>query len=98
MVISTIRSEIGQNKKKEQIDTIVNLAKQNSVIGLVNLSGISSKALQGIRSSMRSGEVVATIKVAKNTLKTLALEKADKKVLKSKSGSCPCKNWSNIAC
>lgn len=81
MVISAIRSERGKNKKKEQIDTIVNLAKQNLVLGLVNLSGISSKALQGIRSSMRSGEVVATIKVAKNTLKTLALEKADKKDL-----------------
>ncbi|MHA2243736.1 MAG: 50S ribosomal protein L10 [Candidatus Hodarchaeales archaeon] len=81
MVFSAIRSESGQNKKKKQIDTIVNLVKQNLVIGVVNLSGISSKALQGIRSSMRSGEVVATIKVAKNTLKTLALEKTDKKDL-----------------
>ncbi len=78
MEISAIRSGRGENKKKEQIDAIVNLAEQNSVIGLVNLSGISSKALQDIRSSMRSGEVVATLKVAKNTLKTLALENVDK--------------------
>ncbi|UCG90648.1 MAG: 50S ribosomal protein L10 [Candidatus Heimdallarchaeota archaeon] len=92
MATSAIRSEKGQNKKKEQIDTIINLAEQNSVIGLVNLSGISSKALQDIRSSMRSGEVVATLKVAKNTLKTLALEKIDKpgiaKLIPYINGSC----------
>ncbi|MFX0013578.1 MAG: 50S ribosomal protein L10 [Candidatus Hermodarchaeota archaeon] len=92
MVISAIRSKGTENRKKEQIDTIVDLIEQNSVIGLVNLSGISSKALQGIRSSMRSGEVLATIKVAKNTLKTLAMEKADKKGIKnlipSIDGSC----------
>ncbi|MFX1285382.1 MAG: 50S ribosomal protein L10 [Promethearchaeota archaeon] len=92
MAISAIRSEKGQNKKKEQIDTIINLAEQNSVIGLVNLSGISSKALQDIRSSMRSGEVAATLKVAKNTLKTLALENVDKpgivKLIPYINGSC----------
>ena len=79
MVTSAIRSERGKNKKKEQIDTLFYLAEQNSVIGLVNLSGISSKAIQDIRSSMRSGEVEAIIKVAKNTLKALALKKASKK-------------------
>lgn len=79
MAMSAIRSETRQKRKRGQIDAIVKLTEQNSVIGLVNLSGISSKALQGIRSSMRSGEVEATIKVAKNTIKTLALEKTNKK-------------------
>ncbi|MFX0123296.1 MAG: 50S ribosomal protein L10 [Candidatus Hodarchaeota archaeon] len=79
MAISAIRSEKRQKRKRRQIDAIVSLTEQNSVIGLVNLSGISSKALQGIRSSMRSGEVEATIQVAKNTIKTLALEKTNKK-------------------
>ena len=79
MAISTFRSETRQKRKKGQIDAIVNLVEQNSVIALANLSGISSKALQGIRSSMRSGEVEATIKVAKNTIKTLALKKTSKK-------------------
>ncbi|MFX1505010.1 MAG: 50S ribosomal protein L10 [Promethearchaeota archaeon] len=79
MAISAIRSKTRQQRKKAQIDEIVNLAEQKSVIGLVDLSGISSNALQGIRSSMRSGEVEAAIKVAKNTIKTLALEKASKK-------------------
>ncbi len=82
MAVSAIRLKRGRNRKLEQIDTIVDLAEQNTLVGLVNLSGISSKALQDIRSSMRAGEVVATIKVAKNTLKTLALEKSKKKDLK----------------
>ena len=79
MAISALRSEARQKRKKGQIDAIVNLVEQNSVIALANLSGISSKALQGIRSSMRSGEVEASIKVAKNTIKTLALKKTSKK-------------------
>ena len=79
MAISAIRSKTRQQRKEGQIDEIVKLSEQKSVIGLVDLSGISSKALQGIRSSMRSGEVEATIKVAKNTIKTLAFEKTGKK-------------------
>lgn len=74
-----VKPKSKHNKNLEQIDSIVSLIKQSSVIGLVNLSGISSKALQGIRSSMRVGEVEATIKVAKNTIKKLALEKAKEK-------------------
>ncbi len=86
------KSKSKHNKNLEQIDSIVSLIKQNSVIGLVNLSGISSKALQGIRSLMRVGEVEATIKVAKNTIKTLALEKANVKnisrLIPHVNGSC----------
>lgn len=92
MAVSTTQSERGYDKKKDQIETIINLAEQSSVVGLVNLSGISSKALQGIRSSMRSGEVEAVIKVAKNTIKTIALEKVNKeglsKLIPYINGSC----------
>ncbi|UCE13867.1 MAG: 50S ribosomal protein L10 [Candidatus Heimdallarchaeota archaeon] len=92
MAVSTSQSERGYDKKKDQIETIINLAEQSSVVGLVNLSGISSKALQGIRSSMRSGEVEAVIKVAKNTIKTIALEKVGKeglsKLVSYIDGSC----------
>jgi large subunit ribosomal protein L10 len=71
-------------KKVDQVNAIINLATKYSVIALADLSGISSKALQGIRSSMRSGEVQAVIKVAKNTLKSLAFvelaEKSNKEI------------------
>jgi large subunit ribosomal protein L10 len=69
----------------------------NSVIGLVDLSGISSKALQGIRRLLRAGgEVEATIKVAKNAIKTIAFEnisstatkKDVQKIIPHISGSC----------
>lgn len=64
----------GLVKKQEQIITIRELVSQNSIIAIADLSGISSKALQGIRRSLRTGEVTATIKIAKNTLKSLAFE------------------------
>lgn len=96
MAISIAKAKSSLTRKEAQIDTIVKLAKENSVIGLADLSGISSKAIQGIRTSLRSGEVQATLKVTKNTLKSLALkkvtDKATKKVLEdflSKiNGSC----------
>ncbi len=96
MAISISKPESPLNRKEAQIDTIKKLAKENSVIGITDLSGISSSALQGIRASLRSGEVKATIKVAKNTLKTVALKKiaesTDKKDLQKLishiSGSC----------
>ncbi|MHA2345729.1 MAG: 50S ribosomal protein L10 [Candidatus Hodarchaeales archaeon] len=85
MAISMAKTKSSLTRKEAQIETIINLANENSVIGLANLSGISSKAIQGIRASLRSGEFQATLKVAKNTLKLLALQKlkdkATKKVL-----------------
>ncbi|MHA1993764.1 MAG: 50S ribosomal protein L10 [Candidatus Hodarchaeales archaeon] len=85
MAISISKTKSGLTRKEAQIETIVKLAEENSVIGIADLSGISSKAIQGIRTSLRSGEVDATLKVAKNTLKTIALEKlqekTDKKVV-----------------
>ncbi len=72
----------GSDRKEAQIETIVKLAEENSVIGIADLSGISSKAIQGIRTSLRSGEVSATLKVAKNTLKAIALGKLEGKTSK----------------
>lgn len=82
MSISLSSSKSGLTRKQTQIESITKLAEDNSVIGIADLDGISSKAIQGIRRSLRSGEVTATIKVAKNTLKTLALVKLHKKVNK----------------
>ncbi|MHA1968880.1 MAG: 50S ribosomal protein L10, partial [Candidatus Hodarchaeales archaeon] len=91
------RIERDYGKKATQINTLTSLAEQNSVIGLVDLSGISSKALQGIRRLLRAGgEVEATIKVAKNAIKTIAFEnisstsnkKDIQKIIPHISGSC----------
>jgi large subunit ribosomal protein L10 len=78
VTISITKSKAGLTRKEVQIENIVKLAEENSVIGITDLSGISSRAIQGIRGSLRSGEIQATIKVAKNTLKSLALEKFGK--------------------
>jgi len=96
MAMSIAKPESPLNHKEAQIDTITKLAKENSVIGITDLSGISSSALQGIRASLRSGEVKATLKVAKNTLKMIALEEIAKdkgkkdiqKLISHISGSC----------
>ncbi|MHA2237815.1 MAG: 50S ribosomal protein L10 [Candidatus Hodarchaeales archaeon] len=82
MAISMAKAKSSLTRKEAQIETIINLANENSVIGLANLSGISSKAIQGIRASLRSGEFQATLKVAKNTLKLLALQKVKDKATK----------------
>ncbi len=82
MAISITKTKSGLTRKEAQIETIKKLTEENSVIGIADLSGISSKAIQGIRTSLRSGEVNATLKVAKNTLKTIALEKLQAKTSK----------------
>jgi len=96
MAIAISKPKSALTRKKAQIETITKLAEENSVIGITDLSGISSSALQGIRASLRSGEVEATIKVAKNTLKSVALgklaespnKKDFQKLLSHISGSC----------
>ena len=82
MAISITKTKSGLTRKEAQIETIVKLTEENSVVGITDLSGISSKAIQGIRTSLRSGEVNATLKVAKNTLKSIALEKLQEKTSK----------------
>ncbi|MFW9856412.1 MAG: 50S ribosomal protein L10 [Candidatus Thorarchaeota archaeon] len=75
MATSVAEFSSGLARKQAQITSIRDLISQNANIAIADLSGISSKALQGIRRSLRSGDVTATIKIAKNTLKSLAFEK-----------------------
>ncbi len=63
-------------KKIDQIQEMENLFKNYSMIGLTNLNGISSSVLQKIRKQLRGD---TEIKVAKNTLKRIALDKAKTK-------------------
>jgi large subunit ribosomal protein L10 len=81
MAFSATQSNNKPLKKQEQIETVISHIEQHSVLGLTDLSGISSKALQGIRNLLRSpeGEVQATIKVIKNTLKKISLEEVAQK-------------------
>ncbi len=80
MTISVAQSKTKPAEKSKQVEALIRLAEESSVIALTDLTGISSKALQGIRTSLRKGrDIEATIKVAKNTLKTLALEDLSKK-------------------
>ncbi len=97
MAVSASQIERDYGRKASQINTLTSLAEQNSVIGLVDLSGISSKALQGIRRLLRAGgEVEATIKVAKNTVKEIAFENVSstskkediQKIIPHINGSC----------
>ncbi len=57
--------------KKETVEQLIQLLKAHNVIGIASLDGISSSALQEIRSALRG---TAVIKVAKNTLKIRAIQ------------------------
>lgn len=60
-------------KKIDQIESMEDLFKNYSMIGLTNLNGISSSVLQRIRKTLRGD---TEIKIAKNTLKRIALNNA----------------------
>ncbi len=70
VVIQVPRGD-AQKRKKRLIQELIDLLKTYNVIALADLTGLSSKGLQDIRKELR-GKVV--IKVAKNTIKRLALE------------------------
>ena len=57
-------------KKISQIQEIEDLLSKYSMIGLTNLDGISSNVLQKIRKTLRGD---TEIKIAKNTLKRIAI-------------------------
>ena len=63
-------------KKVNQIQEIETLLNTYSMIGLTNLDGISSNVLQRIRKTLRGD---TEIKVAKNTLKRIAINNAKTK-------------------
>jgi large subunit ribosomal protein L10 len=65
--------------KKEEVEQIVRLLKENPVIGLANVDSIPSAQMQTMRKALRDD---ATVKISKNTLLALAL----KEVGMSKAG------------
>jgi large subunit ribosomal protein L10 len=65
--------------KLEEVEKLAAMIKASQMIGLVNVEGVGSKQLQGIRDSLRES---AVIRMARNTLMIRALEEAKKKGLK----------------
>jgi large subunit ribosomal protein L10 len=65
------------NRKERLLQEIGDLAIKYPVAGVVSLDGISSSVIQQIRASLR--DQATEIRVAKNTIKILALKKASKK-------------------
>ena len=59
--------------KKQEVQDLVKLLKENPVIGLANVDGIPSAQMQVMRKGLRED---ATIKISKNTLLALALKEA----------------------
>ncbi|HUR70027.1 MAG TPA: 50S ribosomal protein L10 [Candidatus Thermoplasmatota archaeon] len=57
--------------KKEEVQEIVKLLKDNPVIGLANVDSIPSAQMQSMRKTLRDD---ATVKISKNTLLALALK------------------------
>ena len=57
--------------KKEEVEEIVSLLKENPVIGVANVDAIPSAQMQTMRKALRDD---ATIKISKNTLLALALK------------------------
>jgi len=57
--------------KKDEVNMIVRLLKENPVIGLANVDAIPSAQMQTMRKTLRDD---ATIKISKNTLLALALK------------------------
>jgi len=72
---TTERSRKYPEAKVKQIEELVDLIDEYEVIALAQLKGISSRVIQGIRSSLRGK---TELKVSKNTLKKIAIDRADK--------------------
>lgn len=57
--------------KKSEVESLVKLLKESTVVGLANVDGIPSAQMQVMRKGLRDD---ATIKISKNTLLALALK------------------------
>lgn len=66
--------------KIDRVDDLISIIKKSKMIGLVNVEGVGAKQLDGIRTSLRSS---ATIKMARNTLMTRAIENSKLKGIES---------------
>jgi large subunit ribosomal protein L10 len=71
MAVATRASKTYPKKKVQQVDELRELVKKYNVIGIVKISGIGTRQLQGIKRSLSDK---AVIKVVKNTLVRKAIE------------------------
>ncbi|HLE97760.1 MAG TPA: 50S ribosomal protein L10, partial [Candidatus Thermoplasmatota archaeon] len=62
--------------KKEEVEHLVELLESNPVVAVANVQGIPAAQMAKMRKTLRED---ATIKVAKNTLLTIALKEAGKR-------------------
>jgi large subunit ribosomal protein L10 len=65
--------------KLKEVEKLATMIKESQMIGLVNVEGVGSKQLQGIRDNLRNS---AIIRMARNTLMIRALEEVKKKGIK----------------
>ena len=65
--------------KLDEVEKLAAKIKESQMIGLVNVEGVGSKQLQGIRDNLRGS---AVIRMSRNTLMIRALEQATKKGIK----------------
>lgn len=72
----TMQARTYPAKKTQQLEELKQLVKQSSVIGIVQISGIGTRQLQGIKRSLHDQ---AVIKVVKNTLVKRAIQEAGEK-------------------
>ena len=68
--------------KVEAVDDLAKIIMDSKMVGLINVTGVGARQLQGIRDSLRGS---ATLKMARNTLMTRAIEKSGKKGIKTLS-------------
>nr|MDO8133659.1 50S ribosomal protein L10 [Candidatus Njordarchaeum guaymaensis] len=76
MSAASMQAKVYPEKKTRQVEELKELVKQSSVIGIVKISGIGTRQLQGIKRSLRDK---AAIRVVKNTLVKKAIEEAGEK-------------------
>jgi large subunit ribosomal protein L10 len=76
MSAASVETKAYNEKKTGQVAELTSLIEQSNVIGIVKISNIGTRQLQGIKRSLRGQ---ATVKVVKNTLVKKAAEKVDGK-------------------
>ena len=76
MSAASTETKTYNDKKTQQVAELTGLIEQSNVIGIVKISNIGTRQLQGIKRSLQGQ---ATVKVVKNTLVKKAAEKAEGK-------------------
>jgi large subunit ribosomal protein L10 len=72
----SMQARVYPERKSRQLEELKELVKQSSVIGIIKISGVGTRQLQGIKRSLHDK---AVIKVVKNTLVKKAIEEAGSK-------------------